>query len=219
MAPPGPTKELCGFPTPKGKYDKCHNVAGMGTSHVGFGLCKKHGGTSKTNVKHAEALAARAGCKALGIPVSTNAFDALNKALAEANGDVEYFRREVEELDPDMYYVRPASILRRPLDEGKEGENPSVEVEEITLAPFALNIAIKELRTARDEVAKISKTIITLGLGERQVRVEEGRDRRAALSLMNLLTALGHKPEDENVRLLVRTHYPDAIDSTAEEEP
>jgi hypothetical protein len=217
MAPPGTTKDLCGFPTPKGKYDTCHNVAGKATTHVGYGLCKKHGGTSPTNTKHAESLAARAGCRALGIPVSTNAFDALNKALAEANGDVEYFRREVQELDPDMIYVRPASILRRPLDEGKEGENPNVEVEEITLAPFALNIAVKELRTAREESWKISKTIITLGLGERQVRVEEKRDRRTALSIQGFVKALGLELDD-NVLRLISTHFPDTIDTTCEED-
>ena len=220
MASPGPTKELCGFPTPKGKVHKtCHNVAGMSTSHVGYGLCKKHGGTSPTNVKHAETLAARAGCKQLGIPIFTNAFDALNKSLAEAHGDVEYFRRQAQELDPDMVYVRPTSILRRPLDEGKEGENPNVEVEETTFAPVELNIAIKELRKAREEVWRISKTIISLGLAERQVRVEEGRDRRAALAIEGLVKALGHKLEDDNVLYLIRSHFPDTIDATSEEVP
>src|SRR5208283_5416418 len=126
--------------------------------HVGFGKCKLHGGLSETGNKAGEMAKAEHVAARLGVPVVTNPFDALQHSLAVQNGLVEFFRREVELIDPDCHFVRPTSILRRPLDAGKDGEDPGVVVEEVTEAPLDLHIAIKALERwllLRDKTSKI----------------------------------------------------------------
>jgi hypothetical protein len=152
----------------------------------------------------------------LGVPVTTNPFDALMRAQAEANGDVEYFRRQVEQLDPDAVFVRPTSILRRPLREGGEsGENPAVVVEEITSAPLELNIAYKALVRARAELVNIAKTIAQLGLMEQMVALQERGDRMLAEELRAVVEALGHDLRDAKVEATIRRVIESASDSKA----
>ena len=214
MASPGPTKNLCGYSTPRGKYPSCQNIAGKGTSHVGYGLCSKHGGTSPTNIKHAETLAVTAACHKLGAPVSTNPFDSIKQLEAEAMGYVEYFRRQVQALDPDMVWVRPSSILRRPLNIGKDGEDPGVQVEEMTSAPVELNVAIKAHRQAMEDLRKISKTAIDAGVAVTLVQLQEKRERTEAFAIHGLLKALGHNPADGKVLALIEEYFPDDIEAS-----
>jgi len=203
MASPGASKKLCGHPTPSGKYPTCHNVAGKETTHIGFGKCKKHGGTGITHIKHAELEAATAACLKLGVAVDTNPFDALMQVQAEANGYVEYFRRQVQQLDPDAVFVRPTSILRRPLNLGKDGEDPGVQVEEITGAPLSLNIAIKSHKQAMVELRDTAKVIAALGLTEEILKRQSSE--YVAGMLRRVVEALGHSLQDSKVEALIRS--------------
>src|ERR1017187_6610410 len=216
MAAAGPDKKLCEAPTPKGKYPTCRRTAGAGTGDKGFGSCLRHGGSTVTHEKAGQLEQAKATAGLLSIPVSTNPFDSLRQLEAEAAGYVEYFRRQVQELDPDMIYVRPASILRRPLDEGKEGENPSVMVEELSFAPVDLNIAIKAHRQAMEDLRRISKTVIDTNLGERIVQLQEKDSRVFATAVSAIVVALGHKLSDVRVQGIIRAQL-EAIEGTATE--
>lgn len=48
---------ICGARTRQGNKP-CRRPAGWGTSHIGFGNCKLHGGSTRNGVRHAYALAA-----------------------------------------------------------------------------------------------------------------------------------------------------------------
>ena len=203
MPASGPDKKLCGAKTPKGKYDTCHRVAGQGTTHVGYGHCNKHGGSTPTQVVGAEIEIAQEACHRLGVAVATNPFDSLMQVQAEQMGYVEYFRRLVQELDPDAVFVRPTSILRRPLKEEKGAEDPGVLVEEITTAPHELNVAIKEHKKAMIELRDTSKVIAALGLAEAMVRYQAKRSGEAADLIRDLVTGFSLKLEDDKVRKVI----------------
>lgn len=49
---------FCGARTRQGDHGPCRRPAGWGTSHVGCGQCKLHGGATRNGVRHAYALAA-----------------------------------------------------------------------------------------------------------------------------------------------------------------
>ena len=46
--------KLCGATRRQGDKSPCRRPAGWGTSHVGFGTCKLHGGSTPDSTKHAE---------------------------------------------------------------------------------------------------------------------------------------------------------------------
>ena len=53
MNDPGILK-VCGATKRQGDKTPCKKPAGWGTSHVGFGSCKLHGGSTPASTKHAE---------------------------------------------------------------------------------------------------------------------------------------------------------------------
>jgi hypothetical protein len=192
----------------------CTRPKGWGTDHAGYGNCKLHFGRTETNNKSAQLEAAKHAALTLGTAVTTNPFDSLMLIEAEARGDVEYFRQHVLALDPDMVYVRPASILRRPLDEGKDGENPGVEVEELRFAPVELNTAIKALKESREELRRIAKTNSDANIGERIVSMQEEKAQFDASVWKAVCTELGIPLDTKTIGIL-RKHFD--VESTAEE--
>jgi hypothetical protein len=216
MASPGDSKKLCDFPTPKGKYKTCHNVAGMATTHVGFGLCKKHGGTSPTNIKHAEILAARTTASALGVPRSIHPLEGILEACAKVAGQVDYYAKHIEELDPDATFVQPLTIVHRPIDLGKDGEDPNIRVEETTFGPITLNVWIKEYNAALDRWVKFQKQALDANVDIRLANVLDAKVQRTAMPLVALLRAFGHKLDTPDELALISKHFPDdPIEGTA----
>jgi len=198
--------------------EPCELPKGWGTPHVGIGRCRKHGGNTPTHVAHGELAKAEHVARTLGLPIETNPFDALANSLAISNGIVEHFRREVERIDVDCEFVRPTSILRRPLNEGKDGENAAIEIEEITEAPLDLHIALKALDLWLKNRDKTAKMILDNGLAERLVKLQEGAAEQLMLFARGLVEALGFKPEDARIRVIVEKQLK-AVDAetTAEE--
>ncbi len=215
MAKAGPDKELCGAWISK-REKHCEMRAGAGTPHSGVGRCSRHGGNSPTHVANGQLALAKLAATQLAIPVITDEFTALRDGLAEANGYVEYYRRKVQELDPDMVWVRPTSILRRPLDEGKEGENPSIEVEEVTEAPLEVNIAIKAHRQAMLDRHMIAKTIAALNIEARHLKLQEALGQEVAGIMRGFAEDLGVEVDTRVLGFMLKRLA--AIDSTAVEE-
>ena len=194
----------------------CTRPKGWGTKHPGFGACKLHGGSTGTGEKAGQLQAANHLALVLGAPIATNPYDSIKALEAEAKGYVEFFRREVERIDPDCHFVRPTSILRRPLNEGKEGEDPSITVEEITEAPLDLHIAIKAHERAMENLRRISKTAFDVNLADRLAKMQENDSQALFVAVRGIVLALGHKLEDPRVQGIVTKHLA-AIDATAEE--
>jgi hypothetical protein len=218
MPAPGPDKELCGARKTAAKPKGCGARAGAGTAHLGFGNCSKHGGNTSSHRKAGELAKAEAVAAQLGIPIETNPYDALRNSLAVENGIVEFFREAVVRIDPDCHFVRPTSVLRRPLDEGKEGENPGIEVEEITEGPEDLHIALKALERWLLMRDKTSKTIIDANLDKKILALHEDRARYVVEGMLRVFELIG-VPIDQKVLDAVRKVFPDddTIEGTAHE--
>jgi hypothetical protein len=194
----------------------CTQPKGWGTRHLGVGSCKLHGGSTVTHERSGQLVKAQQLADRLAIPVRVHPYVALTDALAIGWGYAEHFRQEVVALDPESIYVRPTSILRRPLKEEKGAEEPGVVVEEITSAPLELNLAIRKHKEWLEYCWKLSKDIASLNIDERLAKVQEAKDDREAIAIHGLLEDLGITL-DKRVLGFVRKRWPEAIDATAEE--
>lgn len=208
------SEKHCGGRTRPGYF--CKRPKGWGTGHPGIGSCKKHGGKTPTQETHGALVKAQQLADRLAIPVRIHPYVALANALAIEWGFVEHFRQQVIALDPSMEYVRPTSRLRRPLNEGKEGEDPMIEVEEITEAPADVNIAIRQLGVWLDRSTKLSKDIASLGIDDRKLKLDEERGREVGDAVLAILTGL-NITIDAKVSALVQRELL-AIDATCEED-
>lgn len=90
-----PAPALCGAKT-RTTDKPCANVAGKGTSHVGYGSCKFHGGNTPSNNKHALVLAAKQRMVKLGAPIDdARPADVLLGLLRASAGHVAYLHAEI----------------------------------------------------------------------------------------------------------------------------
>lgn len=206
------SEKHCGARTRPGYH--CKRPKGWGTGHVGVGPCKKHFGKTPTLEVQGQRMLAQQLADRLSIPVHIHPYVALTDALAIEWGFVEHFRQQVIALDPSMEYVRPTSKLRRPLNEGKDGEDPAVVIEEITEAPVDVNIAIRQLGVWLGRSTKLSKDIASLGIDDRKLKLEEERGHEIGDAVMAILAGL-NITMDAKVRALVHRELL-AIDATCE---
>jgi hypothetical protein len=99
---------LCGGTNRQG--EPCGNVAGFGTSHVGWGNCRHHGGSTRTGVAHAARLQAEAEALKLGDEVPRDPADALLWTVKVASGAVEVIRRKLGEIEAERS-PEPGQVL------------------------------------------------------------------------------------------------------------
>jgi hypothetical protein len=93
--------ELCGAPTLKGQGPPCENRAGMGTGHVGYGPCKKHGGRTQSVEKHWAAVMATDFAKeALALEEGIDPLQAKLLSVRLAAGLVGFWRKRWSEVGP-----------------------------------------------------------------------------------------------------------------------
>ena len=83
----------CGART-RGSGESCQLAAGHGTSHVGYGTCKYHGGATPQSTKHAQKLRAKEWSKLSGVEKTPE--DTMTHVLSLANGEIAYFQAELE---------------------------------------------------------------------------------------------------------------------------
>lgn len=179
----------CGGTTRAGYF--CKRPAGWGTNHVGVGYCKKHLGRTANHEKSGQLVIAQQTAQRLMLPISTNPFESLLQLEAKQRGVEEHLWGRLCAVDPELLFVRPLSKHRRPLNEGKDGEDPSVTVEELNEAPLDLNIAYKAWRIAADDLRKTAKTVLERGVAVQQVQLEKEASAFASKALLMMLPAFG----------------------------
>jgi hypothetical protein len=165
---------LCGAQRPNQPQGvTCGEPAGFGTSHVGIGRCKFHGGSSPTHVKSAQLELARRECDRLGVEVEIDPAEALIRAVWRAQGNLVYYETQVNTLDG------VTTTEYGPVGASKEVAHPLVilyhEAER-----WAANVAVSALRAGVDErrlqmaerdaadvFRAVSDALIRMGLSER----------------------------------------------------
>ena len=148
---------LCGAKTRSGK--QCRKFAGEGTSHVGVGKCKYHGGSMPNHIKHAAKIEAQRraheffqehGIK-FGQSIDIEPTEALLTVLQLSCGHLEFIRVEIAAVEE----------ARR-----------SKETQDFTPA-FERDVLMRMYDDERDRVARIAKMGLDAGVAERQIRMAE----------------------------------------------
>lgn len=175
-------RKACGVKK-KGKDEICMNPAGRGTDHLGYGKCKKHGGTSLVNRLQAakqEALEISANM-VMGLPLDITPMDALLWCVKIAAGEVAYCCWRIEQLTHDEAVGNPQSILFR--EGGRIWQERTVHAPE-------LHIWIQARHGCLERLARFSKLALDAGVAERQIRLVEQAGEGLATAIRSILDKL-----------------------------
>jgi hypothetical protein len=164
-----PVTAKCGA---KGRSGKpCGMAAGQGTSHVGWGRCKLHGGNTPTGIKSAARLKLEAEMAAgptLGGPIEVDPSEALLQEVHRAAGYVAWLSAKVATLDEaDLFEPTPVGHQASAL--------------------------LRELQHEREMLRRAAESALKAGIAERQVRVAESQ----AQILAGVIRAVLSDPEIE----------------------
>lgn len=181
MPKPGPDKALCGAKTSRGT---CRQVAGARTDHLGVGCCWRHGGSTPTHERSASLVIARQECEKLGIEIETDPGEALIRRLWEAEGDLAFYRAQVQTLGEDVLTTEwSVAEGRRSVPNAMvvlyhEAETRSVQ---IAAAAIRANVDERRVRLAERDAgmifAAVAAALKSMGLAD---RFEEFRHAFAA---------------------------------------
>jgi len=208
MAPAGPGKKLCGAKT---KTGTCKNVAGKGTKHLRVGRCSRHAGATANHEKAASVELARIECETLGIPVETTPADALLEEVAEAKGNVTFYRRLIQELpthpEPDVFVVEDGEGYWQRGATGIYG--PTYHVSGIPTGEAKAHILVQLYNDERKRLRDASEGALKAGVEERRVRIAEADAERIMDALVGAAIAMGLGDRLEELRAQFIAHLRD----------
>jgi hypothetical protein len=156
--------------------DRCKLGAGHGTEHVGYGLCKFHGGASPGGlVQGAKLMAA-----ARAVELDTTPHEAILHAVHEAARWERFCAQRVGVLeDEELVVARTRTV------ESEDGVTTTTE------SRAELNLWLREHRGAVRDLAHIAKVAVDAGVEERRVRLAEQLVGEMTNAFDLLLTRLG----------------------------
>lgn len=146
---------------------RCSLPAGHGTSHVGYGQCKLHGGATYSNTVSSAKKEMAARTPVMGLPLDIDPSEALLSCVRITAGEVMYATDRVAELQHEEALVQDVVVT-----EGFNAEYGS-HSETKTSSTATLHLWIKARQDAVDRLARYSKMAIDVGVEERLVRAAE----------------------------------------------
>lgn len=170
------------------KETYCGKPAGWGTSHVGYGTCKLHGGSTPGAGLGAARQEASERAVVMGLPIAIDPLDALIHCVRITAGEVEYATVQVAGLEQEQALIQQAERTEGYTPEGRHAETK-------TSSTTSLHAWIRTRQDAVDRLARYSKMAIDAGVEERQVRIAEamgttiGRLVQAVLGQLALTAA------------------------------
>jgi hypothetical protein len=190
-----PPTDLCNARKKRGGY--CENKAGKNTAHLGHGRCWLHGGAEPHAEVNGQVVLARREAAVMGVPLDIEPHNAILECIRIAAGEVQYASDRIAELEPEQAIGRMTSTHTRPLDLGKEGEDPENTVEEVRVEAPALHIWIVARRQAMDRLVQYSAVAIKAGIEERRVKLAESQGQLLVQVIRGVLQELGvlNRPE------------------------
>lgn len=194
--------DKCGAKTRTG--GRCGKAPGWGTSHLGAGRCKLHGGNTPTGELSGNLQLARRDAIVMGAPLPIDPHDAILQAIHITAGEVRYCSDRIAELDGALVPVE--TVKTRPLSHGKDGESEKHTVEEITrTTDVRLHAWIDARKDAMNRMVAYSAAALKAGVEERQVRVAEQYGAEIAEAMRAFALAVGLDPAEERVRRALRS--------------
>lgn len=198
---PAPYRNICGAKNRSG--GPCGRPAGWGTPSK-VGRCKLHGGLSPNGRKNAERLELEAACSTLGIQVQTSPAEALLNEIRETAGNVEFYRRLVQDLqthpaadtyvagngDGDGHWERgePGIYGRTYHQSG----SPTGEAKP--------HVLVQLYNDERKHLAQTTVAALKVGIAAQAVELASRQAELIAEGFRSFAVALGHDPADPKVR-------------------
>lgn len=180
----------------------CHNTAGQGTDHYGYGTCKHHGGAMPNHkLAAAKEEAVHVAMQIMGPAVEIEPMDALLLCVKIAAGEVAYATWKIEQLNPDEELISEVSeTVREATGEHAESFEEVSKTNMVTL-----NVWIQARQAATDRLARYSKMALDAGVAERQVLLAEAAGDSLALMIKKILDGLNlSAAQEERAPDLVR---------------
>ena len=188
----GSANVKCGGKLRNGK--PCGRAAGWGTPHPGVGRCKIHGGSTPSQVKHVGMKMAEQLAIKFSHQIEVTPQEAMLWMVRAKAGEVLYYTQRIEEMEAEgrALFATKVSTLERPLDMGKEGEDPAITVTETSRSNDVDMVHwVRQREVAMRDLAKFSQMAMAAGIEERRVHLEEQQGERFAIIMHDVLTELG----------------------------
>lgn len=156
----------------------CTQVAGWGTTHVGEGPCKLHGGStwSVSKGSHLRLVEKRiqAQMATYGVPLEVSPTDALLSVVHRTAGHVKWLADCIAELDPEVLTWGVTQVKTGGHDGGTtEAAEP--------------HVLLKLYQQERDRLIKASAEAIRCGIEERRVKLAEAQGALVAQAVRAIL--------------------------------
>jgi len=146
--------------------ERCRKQAGWGTTHVGVGACRLHGGSTRNHAKFAEVEIARREVALWGGRKDVHPATALLELVQWKAAEVEYWRFRVAELaEEDLTYGRTKH---------EAGVDKGMPVDVVT-EEGKPHIAHQMLRAAEQDLAQYAAASLKAGVDERLVQVAQAQ--------------------------------------------
>lgn len=184
---PDRERRYCGAKKRQGEGN-CTRPAGWGTSHVGEGPCKLHGGSTWSVAKGSHLrLVERRMREAMvtyGLPIETSPADALLAEVYRTVGAVKWLGDCIAELEPDALTWGTTQIKTG----GHDGGITETAVPHVLLQLY---------QDERKHLVRVSAEAIRCGIEERRVRLAESHGALVANVIRGVLADLGLSTEQQ----------------------
>jgi hypothetical protein len=152
----------CGAKTRQPPYLPCKRPAGAGTTHVGTGACRLHGGSTKNGIKAAQKQIAAKAVGTYGLPRDVDPATALLEEVHRTAGHVEWLGQVVGALKQKaLVWGRTKKKI------GGDDRGTTFQAGE--------NAFLALYNKERAHLVRVTSEAIKAGVEERRVRVEEHR--------------------------------------------
>lgn len=174
---------------------QCTRPAGEGTSHLGYGRCKLHGGSTRNHrMSTAMQEALDQATRVMGAPLDIDPMDALLWCVRITAGEVAYSTWRIETgVDEEDAVGNPVTHS----ETSRSGSEESYEETADTFSPPELHIWIRVRQDAVARLAKYSKMALDAGIAERAVQIAEEAGERLAVAIRSILESLDLSVEQE----------------------
>jgi hypothetical protein len=160
---------FCGGKRRGGREGTCRRRAGSGTSHVGIGRCKVHGGATRNHVIAAERQIARQTAAIYGIPRHIDPGNGLIEEYWRTAGIVAGLEAKVASLEDGEVVWGITDVTEESPGENKvDDDGQPTKATRTVKSRAGLNIWVKLFNEERDRFRALGSDIVRLGLEARR---------------------------------------------------
>jgi len=154
--------------TDQGKQRVCHVRAGRGTTHLGIGHCKNHGGGTKEAQINADRIKVAAVVATYGGPIDIDPAQALLTEVRRTAGHVEWLGKVLAAMPPEDLTWGRYEVVDKPASTPAPDGSVAMVAEEIKSRAGA-NMLLQLYQAERKHLVMVAKAAIEAGASQRMV--------------------------------------------------